>query len=194
MPHPKYLGAVLATLLFVFSSLLMAHPLHGARDFMADNFWQGLLHPLLGLDHLLAALAVGFLAARQIGRVRWLAPLIFVIVMALGMRLATAGWTLWAVEAWIAVSLLGFGFAIARDVRGPALIGVAMMGMFALAHGYAHGLDMPSSGAASVMGILLATSVLHLLGYAFSAWTRRQLYSRGIAFALLGTGAWHLVF
>lgn len=190
MPRWKLLGLLLGSLLFSFSPSATAHPLHGASSFI-----EGMLHPLLGLDHVLAAVAIGFWAVYQGGRERWLLPVTFVLVMSLGMGLAGAGLSFWATESLIAASLLVLGLVVARGARWPAGISVLMVSAFALLHGYAHGLEMPAQSPwfTYAVGITLATGVLHVLGFALGA-TRRLVYGHSLAVAMVGAGAWRFIF
>ena len=114
-----------------------AHPGHdGDHDFNWD-FSGGLVHPLSGLDHLLAMIAVGLWAAQLGGRARWLVPAAFVGVMALGAALGHAGMNFSGMEQAIAASVLVLGLLVARSVRLPVAAGMALVGVFALFHGLA---------------------------------------------------------
>lgn len=130
------------------------------------GFGYGFAHPLGGLDHLLAMLAVGLWAAQAGGRALWAVPATFLGVMAAGGGLALAGVALPAVELGIAGSVLAFGLLVAFAARLPLAAGVALTGAFALFHGYAHGAEMAAgaSAAAYGAGFLVATALLHGAG------------------------------
>lgn len=127
---------------------------------------QGFAHPLLGLDHLLAIVAVGAWAAQLGGRAGWAVPAAFIAMMAAGAGLAFAGIALPAVEFGIVGSLLVIGALIAAAVRLPMVSGGALVGFFALFHGHAHGSEIPEAAAAGlyVLGFVAATALLHGIG------------------------------
>lgn len=155
---------VLATLaLLLVPTLAMAHPGHGDNGLMA-----GFGHPIGGLDHLLAMLAVGLWAAQQNGAARWALPCTFVGTMLIGGVLGFAGVELPAMESGIAASVLALGLAVALAVRPPLVLAVAATAAFALFHGVAHGLELPemSSPWAYAAGFVVATAALHAVGYA----------------------------
>ena len=138
----------------------LAHPDHGAASLAS-----GLAHPLGGLDHLLAMLAVGLFAARQPGDARWMLPTGFVLAMLAGAALSAAGIALPAVEAAIATSVLVLGVLIARLARLPLTAALPLVATFALFHGHAHHAEMGAGPAlAYTLGFALATAALHLAG------------------------------
>lgn len=138
----------------------LAHPDHGAASLAS-----GLAHPLGGLDHLLAMLAVGLFAARQPGDARWMLPTGFVLAMLAGAALSAAGIALPAVEAAIATSVLVLGVLIACLARLPLAAALPLVAAFALFHGHAHHAEMGAGSAfAYTAGFALATAALHLAG------------------------------
>ena len=139
----------------------------GAHD---AGFASGLAHPLGGLDHLIAMIAVGLWAGQLGGRALWLAPAAFVAAMAGGAVAAAAGFPLPATEYGIVMSLVVFGALIAAAARTPVWAGAILVGMFAVFHGHAHGSELPE--AASILGytggFMTTTVGLHGLGIALS--------------------------
>ncbi|HEX2112889.1 MAG TPA: HupE/UreJ family protein [Alphaproteobacteria bacterium] len=126
----------------------------------------GFAHPLLGLDHVLAMVAVGLWASQLGGRALWLVPASFVAVMALGAALGTAG-VLPAVELGIVGSLLVLGLLIASATRVRVAAGAALAAVFALFHGHAHGAEMTAGAPALyAAGFIAATALLHGIGVA----------------------------
>ena len=164
-----------------------AHTGHGAGSFL-----QGFAHPLGGLDHLLAMVAVGLYAAMIGGRALWLIPAAFLGAMALGGALGMMGYELQYTEIGIAVSVIVLGLAVALRVSLPTVGAMALAGLFAIFHGHAHGAEMPQtiSGYEYAAGFLLATAALHGVGIAFgvlAARTRWRLaQAAGGATALAG--------
>lgn len=162
-------------------SLAFAHVGVGGGGGMMHGF----LHPFSGLDHVCAMLAVGLWAVQTGGRTVWVMPLSFVGVMALGGALPILGISLPFAEQGIALSVLFLGVLIASSVRLPVWLGSALVGLFALWHGHAHGSEIPAlaSGIAYSLGFMLATSLLHLVGISFGLTMQRLTRERVVRFA-----------
>ena len=152
----------LAALLLFFPAVAMAHPGHGA----ASGLWHGLGHPLGGLDHLLAMMAVGFWAAQLGKRALWAVPAAFVAVMVLGAVLGIAGVSMPFVEQGIVASVFILGLLVAGACKLPLQYSTAIVGVFALSHGLAHGAEIPLTAGALpyAAGFTLSTALLHLVG------------------------------
>jgi urease accessory protein len=159
------LRAALAGASVLAPTLALAHPGHAD----AFGFAAGVGHPIGGLDHVLAMVMVGVFAAQLGGRALWAVPATFVAVMALGGGLGMAGVDLPFVETGIALSIVVLGAAVALGVKAPIAAAMALVGVFASFHGYAHGAEAPetASGAAYAAGFLLATAALHAAGVGF---------------------------
>ena len=126
----------------------------------------GLVHPFTGLDHLAAMLAVGFWSVSS-GQRPWAAPLAFAAMLLVGALLGLAGVAVPAVEPMIAASLVVVGLLVASRLQMPAAAAAVLVGLFALFHGAAHGVELAGAGAAAALvGMLLGTVVLHLFGMA----------------------------
>lgn len=147
---------------FALTNSALAHT--GVGD--ASGFVHGFSHPLGGLDHVLAMVAVGLYAAMLGGRALWLVPATFVSIMALGGALGVAGYPLPYAEIGIALSVIVLGLAIAFRIGVSALAAMALVGIFAIFHGHAHGSEMPQdlSGYEYAAGFMLATALLHCAG------------------------------
>ena len=131
-----------------------------------SGFVAGAVHPLFGLDHVLAMLAVGLLAGFQGGRALWAWPSSFVGVMLIGGTLGMNGVPIPAVEAMLLVSVVALGGALALGLTLPVLFGAGLVGLFALFHGHAHGVEI-AAGAGSLpyaTGFALSTALLHAAG------------------------------
>ena len=172
------------TLLALFALtpvLAQAHLGHG----LANSFASGLNHPLHGLDHMLAMVAVGLWAAQQGGRALWAIPCAFVSLMILGGALGMAGMHLSMVETGILVSVLVMGILIAAAARLPLVASLALVGLFALFHGHAHGTEIPvaASGVSYGIGFVIATIALHGCGIAIGLLAQKRLPVPAIRFA-----------
>ena len=138
------------------------------RSFASWISLEGFAHPFTGLDHLLAMVAVGLWASQLGGRALWLLPLTFPVVMAAGAALGFGGVALPWVEIGITVSVLVLGAAVALTYRPALAVSLPLIGLFALLHGYAHGVELPAQTSALTYcaGFVAATLGLHLAGLA----------------------------
>jgi urease accessory protein len=132
----------------------------------AHGLVHGLLHPLGGIDHVLAMVAVGVFAALLGGRAVWRVPAAFLGMMALGGVLGAFAVPLPMVETGIALSLVALGAALALRLRMATALAMGLAGFFAVFHGHAHGAEMPelASGLAYGAGFVLSTAGLHAAG------------------------------
>jgi urease accessory protein len=136
---------------------------------------HGLAHPLTGLDHICAMVAVGIWAAQRGGRAIGIMPAMFVLVMAIGGALGMAGVTLPYVEPSIVLSVIVLGAFVATAVRLPLAVSLAIVSLFAIVHGYAHGVETPAevSGVSYTLGFIAATVGLLAAGVGFGRLMQR---------------------
>lgn len=168
------------TFLILAAALPLAASAHVGVDGAAHHaagFSQGFLHPFTGMDHLAAMVGVGLwsaLIARSARDLVW-APLGFAAMLLAGALLGLAGVQVPAVEPMIAASLLVIGLLVVTRLRLPGPIAAAVVGAFAIFHGVAHGHELSgdSGAAAAVMGMVLATVLLHAAGIALG-WPLRR--------------------
>lgn len=148
---------------------LFALPAFAHGDLHASGFVSGMLHPVLGLDHVVAMVAVGLWGAFLGRQAIWALPVVFPLVMALGAVAGIAGLPLPAVETGIAASALVLGLMVALAARPPLAVAGTLVGAFALFHGHAHGTELPvaANPLAYAAGFVLATGLLHLAGIGF---------------------------
>ncbi|WP_395446156.1 HupE/UreJ family protein (plasmid) [Aminobacter sp. UC22_36] len=158
-------SAVLAGVFALAPGLANAHTGLGH----VDGFAHGFAHPLGGLDHVLAMVMVGLFASQLGGRARWLVPASFVSVMVLGGIFGLAGIAVPFVELGIGLSIVVLGGIVAYNFQAGLTAAMALVGFFAVFHGYAHGTEMPesASGLAYGLGFVLATATLHAAGLGF---------------------------
>ena len=154
---------------------------------------SGLLHPITGLDHVVAMVAVGLWGGILRAPAIWLLPVVFPLVMALGGAAGVAGVPLPGVEAGIALSGVVLGLMVVLAARPPLWAAVALVGAFAVFHGHAHGAELPQSAVPAIyaVGFVIATGLLHLAGIAVGSvgrWRIGQVAVRvaGAAIALAG--------
>ena len=168
----------------------LAHPGHDGAGGLAHGF----VHPLTGIDHVLAMIVVGVLAAQYGGRALWLVPMSFLVAMAAAGAIGMAGIPVQIVEAGIGLSVVVPGLMIAFQIKPPTLAAMVVVGFFALFHGYAHGSEMPDglAGLSSAAGLLGATALLLGAGAGLGLllqWrtlSRRLIQAGGGAMALVG--------
>lgn len=168
-----------------------AHADHEA----AFGFSSGFLHPFGGLDHVLAMVAVGLLAAQLGGRALWLVPGTFVTVMVLAAAAGVAGLPLPGTEYGILLSIVAISLPVALALGMPVTLAMALVGVFAIFHGHAHGAELPAGterAAPYVAGFALATALIHAAGLSLGlalgrlAMGRPALRIAGGAIALAG--------
>ena len=178
---------VLATVLWAQNAF--AHVQEGA----AAGFLTGFLHPISGLDHVLAMVAVGLWGAQLGAPAIWVLPVGFPLVMAMGGMLGLMGVPVPAIEYGIAASAVLLGAAVVFEVRASLFVTALLVGVFAIFHGHAHGTELPPGQSALLysMGFVIATGCLHALGIGIGAvhrwaWGQKLLRAAGAVVAVGG--------
>ena len=161
-------------------ALAIAHTGDGPHN----GILHGFSHPFSGLDHVLAMVAVGLWAAQLQGRATWLMPLVFVAVMGLGGLLGMVTLPTALAEHGIMLSLLILGALLAWRKHLPLGVGIGLIALFALSHGYAHGSEMPPDIPllTYAAGFMFATLLLHLIGIGLALWFGSQSHIGWIRF------------
>jgi urease accessory protein len=163
-PHPRAaLASAAAGLTWLFFPCpALAHTKGGEAAGLA----AGLTHPVSGLDHVLAMVAVGLWGAQLGPPAIWLLPVAFPMIMALGGTLGLLGVHLPGVEIGIALSAIGLGAAVLFEAKPKLAAAAALVGFFAIFHGHAHGTELPvgANGLLYSIGFVVATGLLHLAG------------------------------
>ena len=181
--------------LAICASAASAHPGHGT----ANGFLPGAAHPLTGLDHILAMIAVGLWAAQLVNlgsgkKALWIIPAAFMTMMAIGGALGmTHIVQLSLAEVGIGASVLVLGVLIAAAVKLPLPVSAAIVGCFAVCHGFVHGAEMPKaiSGWSYGVGFITATFALHAAGISAGLLTQDGIAPKivrfsGVAIAVAG--------
>ncbi len=155
-----FVGAIAMTLLI--PGVASAHT--GVGD--PTGFLHGLEHPISGLDHILAMVAVGLWAAQMGGKALWMVPGAFVIAMTGSSVLGHFGLPLPGVEQGILASDFVLGLLLLFATRLPLAVSVGIVSILAIFHGYAHGSEMPATalGFTYGLGFIISTAALHLIG------------------------------
>lgn len=159
----------------------------------ALGFSSGFMHPLSGYDHVIAMVAVG-LWGGILGRPAiWLLPVTFPVVMAFGGMLGIRGFPLPGVEVGIALSDIMLGAMIAFNAKPKLWVAAAIVGIFAVFHGYAHGAELPNAAnpMAYAAGFVIATGLLHVTGILIGLilnlpWGMKVVRFIGTVISLLG--------
>jgi urease accessory protein len=156
----RWLGTFI--LLILWAQSAFAHPQKGE----AVGFLTGFRHPISGLDHVLAMVAVGLWGAQLGSPAIWLLPVAFPMVMAMGGMLGLMGVPLPGIEYGIALSAIMLGAAVMFEIRPPLALAAVLVGFFAIFHGHAHGTELPVGQSALLysMGFVIATGCLHAVG------------------------------
>ncbi len=174
--------------------LLAANPVAAHEQVgVAGGLFSGFLHPLTGLDHLVAMVAVGIWGAQLGAPAIWILPITFPLVMALGGVLGVLHVPLPMPEVAIALSALVLGAAVAARLRVPFAVAAVIVAVFAIFHGHAHGVELPTAAnpLAYGVGFVVATGLLHLCGILLGTLTRwnageRAIQAMGAAIAAVG--------
>jgi urease accessory protein len=181
-----------AQLALVFLLVALPAAAH-VQQGQAAGFLTGLKHPVSGLDHVLAMVAVGLWGAQLGAPAIWLLPVTFPLVMAFGGFLGLLGVPLPGVEIGIAASAILLGSMVAKEARPPLGLAAAMVAFFAVFHGHAHGTELPAgqSGLTYSIGFVIATGCLHATGIGIGVihrwgWGRIALRVAGAAVGVAG--------
>jgi urease accessory protein len=181
--------AALAVTILLCAQVVEAHIQKGE----AAGFWSGVRHPISGLDHVLAMIAVGLWGAQLGAPAIWLLPVAFPMVMALGGMMGLMGIPLPGTEIGIAASAILLGSAVMFESRPRLLIAASLVGFFAIFHGYAHGTELPpgQSGLLYSIGFVIATGCLHGVGIAIGLihrwrWGQKVVRLAGAGVAVAG--------
>jgi urease accessory protein len=163
---------LLLALALLWPGIAFAH-VDGA---VAGGFASGLLHPVTGLDHVVAMVAVGLWGTQLGAPAIWVLPVTFPLVMAFGGMLGLLGVGLPGVEIGIALSAVALGTLVLVEARPPWWLGAVVVGAFAIFHGHAHGTELPdgATGLVYSLGFVIATGCLHAIGIAIGLIHRWQ--------------------
>ncbi len=182
-------SALLFAAVVLWAQSTAAHPIKGE----AIGFLTGFYHPISGLDHVVAMIAVGLWGAQLGAPAIWLLPVAFPMVMAFGGMLGLLGMPLPGSEIGIAASAIMLGAAVLLEARPPLPVAAAVVSFFAIFHGYAHGSELPPGQNALLfsIGFVIATGCLHAVGISIGLihkwpWGQRVLRLAGAAVAIAG--------
>jgi len=179
-------------LLLISSATALAHtdPVS-----LQGGFISGFMHPISGLDHVVAMVAVGLWGAFLGKPAIWVLPITFPLVMAFGGALGVAGVPIPYVETGVALSGVVLGLAVLLALRPPMWSAAVVVGVFAIFHGYAHGVELPNAANPLIysIGFVIATGLLHLTGIAIGELKRLPLgemvvRAGGAIISLIGLG------
>jgi len=193
--HPEWMTAVAALVAAValWPLAACAHVDSG----QAGGFVSGLSHPVSGLDHVVAMIAVGLWGAQLGLPAVWVLPVVFPVLMALGGMLGLIGAPLPGVEVGIALSAVVLGALVLGWVRLPLAAAVVVVAFFAVFHGHAHGTELQAGQDAMLysLGFVIATGLLHAVGIAFGLiqrWKPGRPALRGAGAVVMAAGLYFL--
>jgi len=187
--------------LLFFLGIFILHPFscwsHDGGD-VAGGLLSGIMHPVTGLDHVVAMVAVGLWGAQLRGQAIWVLPVVFPVIMAIGGVLGVAGIQLIGIETLIAVSSIFLGLMVLTASKAKLLLAIAMVAFFAIFHGYAHGLELPNSvqPLAYGLGFVIMTGLLHLSGIligTINIYKPGKIIVRGLGACICITGVYFLI-
>ena len=184
--------------IFIYVTCLIVYPLPVlAHNFTGMvGFYDGISHPVLGLDHFLAMISVGIVSAQIGGKAIWTVPSTFVIIMTIG---GVFGFLLiidefFFVEVGIVLSVILLGFGISIEKKIPTKLIMVFIGIFGLFHGTAHGIEVPAAAnpLLFVLGFICGTSALHIFGVGIGYFSIKTAISSillrltGVLFSIYG--------
>ena len=163
----------------------------------AGGFLSGLFHPVSGLDHVIAMVAVGLWGAQLGAPALWVLPVAFPMMMAFGGMLGLIGIPLPGVEIGIAVSAVVLGALVLGEIRLPLVAAAGVVAFFAVFHGHAHGTELEPGQNAMLysLGFVVATGMLHAAGIAIGVihrWELGRLLLRGAGALVMAGGLYFL--
>jgi urease accessory protein len=190
-PHNAVAAAWLLALLVLLLGAQTAHA--HAQEGHAAGLVSGLAHPISGLDHVVAMVAVGLWGAQLGAPALWLLPVTFPMVMAFGGMLGLMGVALPGTEIGIALSALALGILVGWEARPPLWVAALLVGSFAIFHGHAHGTELPAGTDALLysIGFVVATGCLHAAGIGVGllhGWRAGRVVLRGAGAAVALAG------
>lgn len=179
--------------LLLISGVVFAHTEDAGTGFMA-----GFLHPVFGLDHLLAMISVGIVSAQMGGRNIWIVPSVFVLAMISGGILGIYQVGLPLIEVGIALSVIILGAAIVIADRKDNWMIMVFVAFFGIFHGHAHGMEMPGSASPAfyAFGFIASTSLIHVTGVLIGHFaTKAARYDQWLRYsgAMLGGMGVHIL-
>jgi urease accessory protein len=190
----KVMQTATLSLLILLSTISVAFA-HADAANITGGFLSGFFHPITGLDHVVAMIAVGLWGAFLGRPALWVLPLVFPLVMAFGGALGVKGVEIPYIETGIALSGIVLGLAVAFAVRPPLWAAAVLVGAFAIFHGHAHGTELPSAANPLIysIGFVVGTGLLHLAGIIFGeltrwSWGDKVVRAGGVVIALIGLG------
>ena len=177
----KFKEIKLFSYIFLLLPVLFMHPEMG----QASGFWHGFSHPLTGLDHVLAMLAIGIWAVQVGGKAIWAIPLSFVGMMIVGGIIGMSGVKIPYVETGIVMSVMVLGVLIVASARLPLFAGMLIAGIFAIFHGHSHGTEIPNAalGITYSIGFAISTLLLHLSGIGLALFAGNKVKIQILRFA-----------
>ena len=191
----RLLCCLLAAVLVTAPGLASSHVQTGVAAY--GGFLSGLMHPLTGLDHVVAMVAVGLWGAILGAPAIWVLPIAFPLVMTLGAVLGVIGVPLPGIEPGIAASGIVLGAMVMANARPPLALAFSLVSIFAVFHGHAHGAELPASGVPVyyAAGFVLSTGLLHVSGIALGLmfrWPAGRIAVRATGACIAAVGVYFL--
>jgi urease accessory protein len=172
---------------------------HHAEWMKGKPFIQGLSMPVHGLDHMLVTFAVGLIAVQIGGYALWAVPAAFSLLLLLGGVINVSGIAIPFAEHAIFASIIVLGGLLAYRRQLSLLVGLAVVGFFAIFHGVALVGEGPHNGWFLVFaaGCLIAAWAVLGSGMALGLLLKRLNQTQAIRYggwAMIGAAALIAVF
>jgi urease accessory protein len=170
----------------VLASPAFAHTAFG----QTNSFAHGMAHPLGGVDHTVAMVAVGLWGVVAGGRAIVIWPIAFVSTMLAGFAAAILGLQVPFVEPAIWSSVIILAVFVALQVKAPVWVGAVIVGLFAFFHGHAHGAEATAVNVVPyATGFAAATAGLHAAGIGLGLFAEKSIDKDALR-AMVGLQRW----
>jgi urease accessory protein len=195
-----HIGQRIAAVTVALAAMVLLWPLAAwahVESGQAGGFVSGLSHPISGLDHVVAMIAVGLWGAQLGMPALWVLPVAFPMLMAIGGMLGLIGAPLPGVEIGIALSAVVLGALVLGRVQLPLALAVSVVAFFAVFHGHAHGTELQAGQDALLysLGFVVATGLLHAVGIGIGSiqrWERGRRALQGAGGLVMVAGLYFL--
>jgi urease accessory protein len=184
-------GAVVA--IACLPAAVSAHAGHGD----IAGFGDGMLHVASGLDHMLAAVAVGLWSMAWPIRRAWMLPVAYVLAMSAATWFGVGREAGPSLETMLVATIIVLGGLVATSRHMPEVAAALVVAVFGAIHGYAHGAEAGTSGSIPmyIVGLASATLALHVAGMGFGLMLRlTSRWGMRVAGAVIaGAGVWFAI-
>jgi urease accessory protein len=184
------LGLILASVALMADPAFAHHVMGGRMPVtFADGLLSGLGHPVIGLDHFAAVVAIGCLAAAH--RIGPVLAIGFVLAMIAGAAAHVRGTTVPGAEIMVALSVIFLGAMLLRNRQIPTGAALGLFIAVGLIHGYALGESIYGAEASPLIAYFIGLAAIQsavALSAMFTARAVAQRHADVPTLRLVGAG------